>query len=148
MKKLTTEITIDGPPSVVWETLRDFASFPEWNPFVISLEGDMKVGSRLLTRIQPPNSKATTFKPTVTAVVENEYFEWLGHLGIKGLFDGRHQYKLEATDNGTRFIQSEEFTGVLAPFVLRLIGAKTEAGFAAMNQALKERAEQVVAERG
>jgi len=148
MKKLTTEITIDAPPSVVWETLTDFAKFPAWNPFVVAIEGNIEVGSRLRTSIQPPDSKTSTFKPTVTAVVENEYLEWLGHLGISGLFDGRHQFKLEAVDNGTRFIQSEEFTGVLAPLVMRMIGAKTQAGFAAMNQAFKDRAEQVVAERG
>lgn len=148
MKKLTTEITIDAPPSVVWETLTDFAKFPEWNPFVVAIAGNVTVGSQLQTSIRPPDSKTTTFKPTVTAVVENEYLEWLGHLGIKGLFDGRHHYKLEAVAKGTRFIQSEEFSGVLAPLLMGLIGAKTQAGFAAMNQALKDRAEQVVAERG
>lgn len=148
MKKLSTEIMIEAPPAVVWEKLADPGKYPDWNPFVISLEGDLEVGSRLRVQMRPPGGKATTFKPTVTAVETNKYLEWLGHLGIKGLFDGRHQFKLEAIGEGTRFLQSEEFTGILVPLFSRMLDIKTRAGFEAMNQALKERSEAGVAERG
>ena len=148
MKKLTTEIMIEAPTSVVWETLTDLDKYEEWNPFIVSIEGDVAEGSQLRARMQPPGGMATTFKPTVTAVEHNRYFEWLGHLGIRGLFDGRHQFKLEEVGEGATFTQSEEFTGILASLLMRLIGSKTEAGFEAMNEALKTRVEQVVGERG
>ncbi len=40
-----------------------------------------------------------------------------------------------------RFIQREEFSGVLAPLMLLMIGKSTKRGFDEMNQALKVRIE-------
>ncbi len=89
-----------------------------------------------------------TFRPTVTAVDPDTKFEWLGTLGFRGVFDGRHIFELEATGSGTRFVQREEFTGLLVPLFARSLDGKTKAGFEAMNQAIKERAEAQVHERG
>jgi hypothetical protein len=148
MKKLTAEITIEAPTTVVWEILTDLNSYKEWNPFIISSEGEVTEGSRLRNKMQPPGGKVTTFKPTVTSVEPNRYFEWLGHLGVRGLFDGRHQFKLEAVGEGTRFIQREEFTGILAPLFAKMLDNGTRAGFEAMNQEIKKQAEKALAERG
>jgi hypothetical protein len=61
---------------------------------------------------------------------------------MPGLFDGRHSFTLERIDGGTRLTQEETFTGALVP----LIGlTKTEEGFRAMNEALRDRAERVAA---
>ncbi|MCP4308077.1 MAG: SRPBCC domain-containing protein [bacterium] len=148
MRNLTTEITIDAPASVVWEILTNLGKYEVWNPFIISSEGDVTEGSHLRNTMRPPGGKPTRFKPTVTAVESGKYFEWLGHLGVRGLLDGRHQFKLEAVGERTRFIQSEEFTGILVPLFAKMLDSKTKAGFEAMNQAIKERAEAVVTERG
>ena len=148
MKKLHTEIQIEASPEIVWETLLDFAAYPDWNPFIVSLEGTAKTGSKLRARIEPPVGKGMTFRPTVTAVEPGRYFEWLGTLGIKGLMDGRHQFRIEAVDGGTRFTQSEEFTGLLVPLLARTLDKGTPAGFELMNQAIKDRAEKTAAKRG
>lgn len=148
MRKLQTQIEIDTTPEIVWDTLVDFASYPQWNPFVVSIEGEPTVGSKLRTTIDPPGGKKATFKPTVTAVETNSYFEWLGKLGLKGIFDGRHQFRIEPSPGGTRFTQSEEFTGVLAPLLMRFLDKSTRAGFEAMNVAIKDRAEKTAEERG
>jgi hypothetical protein len=56
-----------------------------------------------------------------------------------GLFDGAHSFTLEPLDDShTRLVQSESFTGILVWFSGGLL-KKTEAGFHAMNTALKER---------
>jgi hypothetical protein len=145
MKSINAEITVNAPAKAVWEALTDLDEYANWNPFVIEAEGKVAVGSRLAVRIQPPGKKATKFRPTVTVADEGKKFEWLGHLGVRGLFDGRHQYLLEETaDGGTRFVQREEFTGVLVPLVMRMLGANSRAGFEAMNQALKDRVEAIV----
>lgn len=149
MKSITTETTINAPVTIVWEALTKLDEYASWNPFVIEAKGDVVVGSRLNVRVQPVGMRATTFRPTVTVADEMRKFEWLGHLGIRGLFDGRHQYILEETNGaGTRFIQREEFTGILSSLMLRWLDAGTKAGFEAMNQALKDRAETMVQERG
>ena len=77
-----------------------------------------------------------SFAPTVTAVDEGRNLEWLGHLGVPGLFDGRHSFTLEPVDaDRTRLTQSERFTGCLVPFTGGLL-RRTAAGFEAMNHAL------------
>lgn len=148
MKKLTTEIMIEAPAAVVWEILADLDRYEEWNPFIVSAQGDVTEGSRLRNDMQLSGGRTTTIKPTVTSVEPGRYFEWLGHLGVRGLFDGRHQFKLEAVGEGTRFIQSEEFTGILVPLFAKMLDGGTRAGFEAMNQEIKKRAEKALAERG
>lgn len=141
MKVLRTEIDIDAAPETVWAILMDFAAYPEWNPFVVSLTGESRLGARLETRLQPPGGRAMSFRPIVTELEPGRYFEWLGRVGVKGIFDGRHQYRIEPTREGTKFIQSEEYTGILVPLLSKNLNGGTRRGFEAMNQALKERAE-------
>jgi hypothetical protein len=148
MKHLVTEITIDAPTDVVWDVLTDLAAYPEWNPFIVEVHGKPQLGTQLKNRLQPPGGKAMRFSPTVTAVDPDTKFEWLGRLGFRGVFDGRHIFELEATESGTRFVQREEFTGLLVPLFARSLDGKTKAGFEAMNRAIKERAEAQAHERG
>ena len=148
MKQINTEIEIAAAPAVVWEILTELDEFENWNPFVVEANGDVVVGEKLVVSIQPPGKKAQTFRPTVTVVDPERKFEWLGKLGVSGVFDGRHQYILEPSGDGTKFIQREEFTGILAGLLIRMIGAATREGFEAMNYALKDRAEATVSERG
>ena len=81
-------------------------------------------------------------KPVLTEVANARVLEWWGHLGVRGIFDGRHRFELHPAGSGTRFVQSETFTGALVPLVARSLDRGTAAGFALMNSALKDRAEQ------
>jgi hypothetical protein len=138
---LHSEIEIDAPPERVWRVLTDFDAYPEWNPFIRSIEGDPEVGSRLRVRIEPPGSRGMTFKPTVQAAEPARELRWLGRLFVPGLMDGEHRLALEPLDGGrSRFIQSERFSGVLVGLLGRMLAA-TEQGFKQMNEALKRRAE-------
>ena len=82
-----------------------------------------------------------TFRPQVTVVETDRVFEWLGRLGLPGVFDGRHRFELESTPTGTRLTQTEAFSGVLVRFMRRSLDSKTMQGFEAMNSALRDRAE-------
>jgi hypothetical protein len=137
--ELRTEIDIPATPEEVWSHLADLEAYAEWNPFIVSATGAAEVGRRLVLRMQPPGGRATTFRPTVTAVAPTEVFEWLGHLGLTGLFDGRHRFELVPTASGTRLTQRETFTGVLVRPLRRALDTKTRAGFDAMNAALSQR---------
>jgi hypothetical protein len=139
MRVLSSETTIDAPPERVWAELMDFEAWPDWNPF-LQVEGAAAVGSTLRVRLQPPGSRATTLRPKVVANQPQQRFAWLGHLGIRGIVDGRHTFEFEPAPGGTRFVQHEEFTG-LAVFLLWPVLRKAEAGFVTMNASLKERSE-------
>ena len=144
MKEIHTEIEIAAPAEKIWDVLTDFASFPQWNPFMKTAQGEPSPGNRLEVYIQPPEGMGMTFKPTVLKAEPGRELRWLGHLFVPGLFDGEHYFLIEAHgDGGARFIQGERFTGVLVP-LMGLMGLfpKTIRGFEEMNQALKARAEE------
>jgi uncharacterized protein YndB with AHSA1/START domain len=58
VKELHSEIQIDAPAERVWELLTDFASYPQWNPFIRNISGQPATGERLRVRLVPPNPTA------------------------------------------------------------------------------------------
>ncbi|WP_426592890.1 SRPBCC family protein [Cellulomonas sp. McL0617] len=146
MKTIHAVTEIAAPPETVWSELSAVASFADWNPFITSFEGELVVGRRAQVRIVPAGGKAMTFKPTITVVEEGKRLEWLGRLLVPGVFDGRHSFLLEDLGDGrTRLTQAEVFTGVLVPLAGGTV-EKTQAGFEAMNEALRLRAERAATE--
>ena len=143
MKELRTEIDINAPAERVWRHLTDFAAFPEWNPFIPRIRGELRAGSRLEVLLQASGTKGMTFRPTVKKVEPNRELRWLGHLAIPGLFDGEHIFEITPTGNDrVRFVQREEFHGLLVPLLRRSVDRDTRRGFEEMNRALRARAEE------
>ena len=129
-------VEIAAPITIVWATLTDTSRYASWNPFIPELAGELRPGTKLRVRISPPGGRAMTFKPTVTDVADERRLEWLGRMGIPGLFDGRHSFTLDPVDSTTtRLTQAENFVGLLVPFTGTLL-RRTAAGFQAMNEAL------------
>ncbi len=87
-KEISTSILINCSPSVIWEILMSFDNYPIWNPFILSISGNPKVGKQIEAKIQPPGAKAMIFKPLVLANESEKEFKWLGKLWVEGLFDG------------------------------------------------------------
>jgi hypothetical protein len=142
-RRLHTEIEIQATPDHVWETLTDFAAYPDWNPFIAQADGQLVPDSRLELRMRLPGRRPTTLRPKVLEAAPARRVRWLGHLLVPGLFDGEHAFTIEPTGpDQVRLTQQEEFRGLLAPLVLAVIAKPTEEGFQQMNQALKARVEQ------
>ena len=141
MNAIKVGVYIDAPPSRVWQTLMDFAAYPEWNPFVVKIDGEPSVGQRLRVRLKPPNAAELMIRPTVLALEEGIEFRWLGHFIASGLFDGEHAFTLESLEGGrTLFWQHKLFAGILVPQLESTIwGARY--GFCDMNVSLKARLE-------
>jgi hypothetical protein len=139
MRTIERVTDIEAHPSKVWRILSSTAEYHLWNPFITRLDGHFVQGSRLTVTIKPRNRPAT-FRPTVLAVEEGKLIRWRGRLGVRGIFDGDHELSLEELADGTtRFTQRETFSGILVPFVRRMLD-DTEAGFTRMNAALRSRA--------
>ena len=139
--EIQTEIDIDAPPERVWEVLTDLRGWDDWNPF-IKCAGRPEPGASLLVEITPPGRSTMKFSPVVQVVEAPRRFEWLGRVLFPGLFDGHHCFELSPLDEGrTRFRHFEHFRGLLVGPVMRKQLSATEAGFKAMNAALKRRVE-------
>ena len=141
MKNIQTEILINTDITKVWDVLMNFDNYPKWNPFITSISGEPKLGSRLKVSIKPPGGNGMTFKPTILTLEANKEFRWKGKLGINGIFDGEHYFMLESLDKEiTKFIQGEKFSGLLVPFVGKMLD-KTQKGFQLMNESIKKECE-------
>ena len=141
MQTLDAAIEIVAPAERVWEVLMDFASYPQWNPFITRAEGIPVEGARLRITIRAPGYRPVTFKPHVLRVVAGRELTWLGRTFLPGLFDGRHSLTVEPLDESrTRFRTHEEVTGILLPVLGKVMRASQQ-GFEEFSAALKTRAE-------
>jgi hypothetical protein len=141
MKQIARSVSISASADRVWEILVDFARYPEWNPFVTSVEGEPAPGKRLRVRLRPPGGMGMTFKPRVLVASSGCELRWIGRLLVPGLFDGEHSFTIERVGaRSCRMVQAEKFTGLLVSLFGRGFDA-TAVGFEQMNQALKARAE-------
>jgi hypothetical protein len=136
--EIKTQITINATPDKVWAVLTDFQKYPTWNPFIKSITGEPKVGSKITVSIVPPEGKNMTFKPTVLAFKHNKEFRWIGKLLFKGVFDGEHKFELiDKGDGTTIFNHSENFKGILVGLFKKQLENNTKKGFELMNENLK-----------
>lgn len=151
-RDIHTETEIAAPVDTVWTVLTDFTAYPEWNGYT-RIEGEAREGARLAVAPGPEAGRMPTFRPEVLRagpLADGVGYElaWLGHLYVRGLFDGEHSFRIEDLgDSRSRLVQSESFSGLLVGPIARLFGDDTEANFRAVNAALKTRAESLAASR-
>ncbi|MFC7068199.1 SRPBCC domain-containing protein [Halobaculum lipolyticum] len=144
MNTITVTTDIDAPAEVVYEVLTDFAAYPAWNDYT-RIDGVAAEGERLAVSPGPAAGSAPTFRPRVLRA-DGAELRWLGHLWVPGLFDGEHRFRVETVaDDRSRLVQDERFRGLLAGLLVRRYGDDWRANFAAVNEALRTRAEALAA---
>ncbi len=136
--QITTSIIIEAPIEKVWDVFVDFKNYPSWNPFIKSIEGPIAVGEKFKAAIG-----GMKFKPVTQVFSPMKEFTWQGQLGLPRIFDGQHSFVFTPLEDGsTRLVQSEQFRGLLVPLMKKKLNTETLDGFKAMNEALKELAEE------
>ena len=65
MKEIFTEINIKASPEKVWSVFIDFKNYPEWNPFILSIQGQISPGNQI---------KVTLKAPGLLENMANQYF--------------------------------------------------------------------------
>src|SRR5690606_40996364 len=99
-KEIKTEIVIHSSPEKIWKILTDFENYPNWNPFITYINGNVEKGNKIVVNINPPNGSKMVFKPTILTIIENKELVWQGKVLFKGLFDGTHKFELIDNGNG------------------------------------------------
>jgi hypothetical protein len=139
MKTMSATIHIDAPPTAVWAVLTDLSRYPEWNPLFREASGQVATGRRIRLRsLHPANGRMMTVKPKIIVADPSAELRWAASL--PGIMSGEHRFTLTPAHGGTLLEQSETFRGLLVAFSGKTL-ARTEAGFRALNEALKKRAE-------
>ena len=144
MGQIDESIEIKAAPEQIWQVLLDFSRYPDWNPQIIQLTGEPKLGASLDEWVEVSPGKRMRFKTTILELDAPHRLVWRGTYGASWLFCGVHQFILEPMEDGrtTRLIQREKFSGLLVPL---MNVEESAAGYRRMNEALKQRVENAYA---
>src|SRR5262245_39374030 len=124
MHDIEIRTEIDAPAEQVWQTLADFAAYPEWNPFVRAISGEMVPGRTIAVQLGLGSGRPMTIKPVLLTFEAPRELRWRGSLLVPGIFDGEHRFTVERMGpRRSRLVHAEHFTGLLIP-VFRWLGAK------------------------
>ena len=138
-----SQIEINAPIDVVWHHLTEFASYPEWNPYILSAEGNLKQGDIVKFKVA---GMPMALSAPIVSLVENKELIWEARVPIPGM-KPRYIRRLEAIDaNRTRFINREEFAGWAVPLMSPMLNRTSKPLFPKTCAALKQRVEEAVAE--
>lgn len=141
-RQINTNIEINASPEKVWGILSDTASYPDWNPFIVKIEGELKVGQKFSMSAQLPGKKPMALTPVLTRFDPNQGLTWIGKIVAGAIFAGEHWFTIEPVGEGkTRFGHGENFSGILAPLILATVMKDAEAVYRSLNEAMKARAE-------
>lgn len=141
-RELITTIEIKAPIERVWNVLTDFPTYPQWNPMIRQVTGELRTGGRLSVHFQPAGRKPRRFKPKLILVAPNRELRWLGWPRFPTLFDSEHYWRLQTVSDGSTHLEhGMVMYGLLAPVAAILMEDASRAPFEAMNRAHKARAE-------
>ncbi len=139
MKHYKATTTINAAPAMVWDILIDGASYPEWDPNMLRVEGALKLGEKVsfFTKLSPERA----FPAKVTLVDAPNKMVLTGGMPL-GLFKSERTHTLTATaDGGTQFTTEEVFSGLLLPLFGKQIPDLNPI-FEQFSAGLKQRAEE------
>ena len=138
-RRVTTAITIQAPPDVVWSVLTDWASLPEWSSSIQSVEGEIRDGSDVVFRYLFRGS--VNVVPHSLIYREGEAFGWSDPF-LPGVSDN-HLFRLETLPDGnTRFHQTDEVKGGIVSMLVGWLFARWFLeSYVEFNLKLKERVE-------
>ena len=132
--EVKTSIIINSSSEHIWNVLTTFNAYPQWNPFIRSIIGDLKKQNQLHVQID-----GMKFKPRILEVKKNEELKWIGHLLFPGIFDGTHYFRIIDNGNNTcTFIHGEIFKGLLVLLMKKKLNTGVKYNFEQMNLALKK----------
>jgi hypothetical protein len=146
MLNLIASSEIEAPIALVYEVLMDFARYKEWNPFVVGVTGDARVGGFLMLDVIFHDGSRRPTRGCVEVITApgdkaELTYRYAGPFAPFGLVRGIRKQLLTRLDaNRTRYDSSECFTGLLTPF---LPAAGIQRGFDDIARELKRRAEQL-----
>jgi hypothetical protein len=138
MKEYSATTVINASPETIWAILTNAPGYPEWDPGVDRIEGQIAPGEKItaFTKLSPGRA----FPVKVTEFVPGQKMTWTGGMPL-GLFKGERTFTLAPQDNGaTKFSVREVFSGPLLPLIGRSL-PDLNAAFEQFAAGLKNQAE-------
>lgn len=137
-----TTFPIDASPARVWEVLTDFGSYPDWNPSLPRIEGELRPGETVSLTLGMPGRPSANVKATLDEVEPERLITWDGNVGADWIFSGHRELAIADRGDGTvDFTHIEDIGGALYPLFRLAMGSAIQRSHDEFNAALKRRAE-------
>jgi hypothetical protein len=139
--KIEHQVGVRAPASVVWEIVHDLEQWSNWNPLYTEVSGVIRIGERLKLKLVLPDQDPRDLEAIVIDWTPDEAIHWkTTHL--RGLVKTIRYLEIEAkSETGCVFSNGEIFSGLLGPRVAKQLRPSLRQGFAALGEAVRDRAE-------
>ena len=139
-----TEFEIGASDERVWAVLTDFESYPDWNPSLPSISGELREGGTVSLTLGMPGRPNPKVKARIQEVTPNRRLTWHGNVGSDRVFAGDREFGIEPLgDDRVRFTHIEDITGLLAPIFELSMGSSVQHSHDDFNESLRRRSEEV-----
>lgn len=139
--KLEHRIGIQAPAEVIWEFLSHIESWPMWNPIYPKASGRLGIGQRLDLTLALPGMPPRDLTPVVLDWVPETQILWAESFNA-GLVKTVRYIEIETLGpTNVIFSNGEQVDGLLADAWLHKRKKSLRAGFAAMSEAVRDKAE-------
>jgi uncharacterized protein YndB with AHSA1/START domain len=142
--KIATEVAVQAAPERIWQTLLDFAAYPEWNGFIKSVKGEAKAEAPIEVTVRfygkPADEKQSC---TVTGLIPPKYLSWTwNHKWGSWFLAYEHVFRVQQRESGkVIFFQEFYYTGLGLKFRRRDVEHMVRLSLDKLNDDLKFRLE-------
>ena len=140
-RRIDTQIEIAAPIAKVGQRLFDGQTYPDWNPYIVQIDGSIEAGQDLVALGVGADGSQLSMD---VHVLESgtHHMRWEGGAPDRNLFKGDHHFVLERlSSNKTRLHHYEEFTGSLIADLWPSQAPTIRENFERMNQGLQQACE-------
>jgi hypothetical protein len=139
--KLEHRLGVKAPAHVIWEILADIPAWPEWCPLYPEAKGVVGFGERLTLTEALPARARRTIRPVILDWAPDEAIHWRGSR-LGGLVTTIRYLEIEKMhEAGCIFSNGEVYQGLVAGMFAKRAKRGVRAGFVALGEALRDRAE-------
>lgn len=139
--RIEHRIGIAAPAETIWEIVADVPGWADWNPLYPAASGVIRIGETLRLTLALPGQKPEAIAPRVLDWVPYEQLHWFSSAG-SGLVKAVRYIEIEKLDEDSCiFSHGELYSGLLGAFVAKRMKGPIRAGFVAMSETLKAKAE-------
>ena len=145
----SVKVEIAAPASFVWDVLVDYANYPQWNPYTVSVSTTLEIGTPIDLTLPAVDGSGGTFvnREHVRIVDPPRHLRYDTGEEMPGIFAIRDQWVTELGPDRCAYHTTDTISGKYADKVMESTGDWIKAGFDSVAHALKLRAEQLLAAR-
>jgi hypothetical protein len=141
--KIEHRIGVKAPPELIWSFVSDIPGWPSWNPLYPKAAGEVQFGAQLTLEVALPGDRPRAIRPIIQDWTPNEQIIWTLSL-FGGLLKSTRYIEIERlAEASCIFSNGEIFEGPLERLIGRRRRRSIKAGFAALGEAVRDRAEAI-----